>query len=220
MSIKLYNYFRSSTSYRARIALHLKNLNFEYIPVHLLKDGGEQNKSSYRDLNPMGGVPTLNQGDFNLGQSSAILEYLDESYPNTYQLLPENKQLRGKIRQFCQIINADTHAYGNLRTMAYLEKTFKATEQQKKEWIQHWMSEGLKACEKMISKTSGKYCFGDDVTMADVFLIPQIFSAQRFDVDMSSFPTLMKVNNECLKHEAFLRAHPLKQVDTPEELRK
>lgn len=221
MSLKLYNYFRSSTSYRVRIALHLKNLSFDYIPVHLLKDGGEQNKSTYRELNPIGGVPTLVHNSLILGQSTAILEYLDENFPYSFQLFPKEPQQKAKVRQFCQIINADTHAYGNLRTLQYLEKNLQATEEQKKTWVQHWITEGLTACERSLSQNHKmKYAFHhNSITAAEVLLIPQIFTAQRFEVDLKPFPQLMRINDECLKIPAFQMAHPFRQIDTPEELR-
>lgn len=218
-SIKLYNYFRSSTSFRVRIALNLKGLPYDYIPVHLLKDGGEQNKPDYRTINPMGGVPTLVDGSVTVAQSSAIIEYLDETYSHTYQLLPKDTKSRAKIRQFCQIINADTHAYANLKTLQYLEKNFTADDHKKKQWIQHFVSQGLSACEKMISENKTTYSFSNSVTAADVFLVPQIFTALRFDVDLSPFPHLKRVYDECLKHPAFIKAHPFRQTDTPEEFK-
>lgn len=252
-SIKLYNYFRSSTSYRVRIALHLKDLSFDYIPVHLLKDGGEQHTTAYRKLNSMGGVPTLVDLKKPIAQSSAIIEYLDEAYTDSYQLLPKDLYQRAVVRQFCQIINADTHAYANLRTLQYLEKDLNVNEENKKIWIKHWITLGLTACEKMIeayqkqhnnnnnstdhnysadheqdtSNTSEvknrtkptKYCFSNEITAAEVFLIPQLFTAERFAVNLDNFPNLKRINEECLKHPAFIKAHPFRQIDTPDELK-
>lgn len=219
--LKLYNYFRSSTSFRVRIALHLKKLDFQYIPVHLLNHGGEQNQAAYRSINPMGGVPCLIDGDLPpLAQSSAIIDYLDEAYPQTYPLLPESPIERAKIKEFCQIINADTHAYGNLKTLQYLEKSYGANQDQKNEWVQHWTNLSLAVCEKILLESSGKYCFGDKITAADIFLIPQIVTAQRFGVDTNQYPTIMKIFNECMRLDSFQKAHPFQQIDTPEELRK
>ena len=218
-NITLYNYFRSSTSYRARIALHLKKLNFEYKPVHLLNNGGEQNSAEYRAINPMGGVPTLVHMGHAIAQSSAIIEYLDEAFPQTYQLLPKDAVTRGHIREFCQIINADTHAYGNLKTLGYLTKNFAMKDDQKSAWLNYWMNEGLSACEKILEKSSGQFCFGDTVTAADVFLVPAVTTAQRFEVDTKKYPNITRVFENCRVEEAFLKAHPFRQVDTPPELK-
>lgn len=219
--LKLYNYFRSSTSFRVRIALCLKNLDYDYIPVHLLNHGGEQNQPAYRAINPMGGVPSLVDKDLPpIAQSSAIIEYLDEAFPQTYPLLPQNPYQRAKIREFCQIINADTHAYGNLKTLQFLEKNFGASQDKKNEWVQHWINSSLAVCEKILLTSAGKFCFGDQITAADVFLIPQIFTAQRFGVNTDQYPTITKIYNQCMQIDGFQKAHPLKQIDTPEDLKK
>jgi maleylacetoacetate isomerase/maleylpyruvate isomerase len=218
-NITLYNYFRSSTSYRARIALHLKKLTFEYKPIHLLNNGGEQNSEAYRKINPMGGVPTLVHNGHSIAQSSAIIEYLDEAFPQSYQLLPKDIVTRAHIREFCQIINADTHAYGNLKTLGYLTKNFSMKDDQKSAWLNYWMHEGLTACEKILEKSSRKFCFGDSPSAADVFLIPAITTAQRFEVDTKIYPNMTRVFDHCLKEEAFLKAHPFRQIDTPAELK-
>lgn len=218
-NITLYNYFRSSTSYRARIALHLKNLTFDYKPVHLLNNGGEQNSEQYRALNPMGGVPTLVHNGHTIAQSSAIIEYLDEAFPQTYQLLPKDAVTRAHIREFSQIINADTHAYGNLKTLAYLTKNFAMKDDQKSAWLNYWMNEGLSACEKILTKSSGKFCFGDQATAADVFLVPAVTTAQRFEVDTKRYSNITRVFEYCTKQEAFIKAHPFRQIDTPAELK-
>lgn len=222
-NLALYNYFRSSTSYRVRIALALKNLPFDYKPIHLLNNGGEQHSAEYRALNAMGGVPTLVheiQGQKNvIGQSMAICEYLDEAFPQSYQLFPKDPYKKSLVKQFCENINADTHAYGNLRTLQYLEKNFGANEDQKTKWIHHWTTAGLTACEKILEKHSGQFCFGDTVTAADVLLVPQIFTAQRFKVPLETFPKINQIVNHCNSLEAFKKAHPFRQIDTPEELR-
>ncbi len=215
--IKLYNYFRSSTSYRVRIALHLKNLDFEYIPVHLINNCGEQNSETYKKLNPSGGVPTLIHNNQIISQSFAIIEYLDEAFPQTYQLLPKDFFARAKIRQICESINADIHPLTNLKVMQHLEKNNHFNTDQKNQWIQKWIQQGLTAVEKILEITSKNYSFGDTVTMADLFIIPQIFSAERFHVDMAAFPRLKKINQDCLKLDAFKKAHPMNQIDTPPE---
>lgn len=219
----LYNYFRSSTSYRVRLALEVKNLTFEYKAIHLLNNGGEQHSSEYRALNPMGGVPSLvhetNGQKRVLGQSMAICEYLDEAFPQSYQLFAKDPYKKALIKQFCENINADTHAYGNLRTMKYLEQNFAATDEQKKQWIHHWTIAGLTACEKMLNQHAGKFSFGDEITAADLFLVPQIFTALRFNVPLDHFPQVIKVVDRCNSLGAFLKAHPYRQIDTPAELR-
>lgn len=221
--LMLYNYFRSSTSYRARIALEVKKLSFEYKPIHLLNNGGEQHSAEYRALNPMGGVPTLvhetNGEKRVIGQSIVICEYLDEAFPQSYQLFPKDPYKKALVKQFCENINADTHAYGNLRTLQYLEKNFGATEDQKAQWAHHWTTSGLTACEKMLEKYSGTFCFGNEITAADVFLAPQIFTAQRFKVPLEAFPKIMQIANHCNSLDSFKKAHPLRQLDTPADLR-
>lgn len=215
----LYNYFRSSTSYRVRLALEVKKLSYEYKPVHLLNNGGEQHTAEYRALNPMGGVPTLVHGSNVLGQSIAIVEYLDDAFPQSFQLFAKDAYKKALIKQFCENINADTHAYANLRTLQYLEKNFAANEEQKTNWIHNFTITGLTACEKMLEKYSGQFCFGDEITAADVFLVPQIFTALRFKVPLDKFPLITKIVNHCNTLEAFKKAHPLCQIDTPPELK-
>lgn len=212
----LHNYFRSSTSYRARIALHYKNIPFEYQAVHLLKS--EQHSPGYRKLNALGGVPTLIHNGKIIPDSYAIIEYLEEIVP-TPPLLPRDPYRRARIRQVCEIINSSMHPMGNLKTLQYLEKHNAYTQEQKEAWAQHWCDQGLEALDKTLREFSGTYCFGDTVTMADVFLIPQITTCQRFKVDTSKFPLLMNIFDNCQKLEAFIKAHPFRQVDTPEENR-
>lgn len=217
--LKLYNYFRSSTSFRVRIALEIKQLSYEYVAIHLLNDGGEQNKAEYRKLNPMGGVPTFEHKNFLLAQSDAIIEYLDEAFPLTHRLFPNDIHQKAKVREFCQIINADIHSYGNLKTLQYLEKNFSATDETKNKWVQDWFTQGLHACETHLQKSSGQYCFADTLTAADCFLVPLVFTANRFKVDLSNFKTISKVNENCLKLSAFQKAHPYRQPDTPQDLK-
>lgn len=212
----LHNYFRSSTSYRARIALNYKNIPYEYKAVHLLK--GEQHSPEYKKLNPIGGVPTLIHNGKIVPDSSAIVEYLEEIVP-TPPLLPKDAYLRARIRQVCEIVNSAIHPLGNLKVLSYLEKTHAYTPEQKEAWIQHWCNQGFEALEKNLQEFSGTYSFGNAITMADVFIVPQIVTAQRFKVETSKFPLLMKVFDNCQKVEAFSKAHPFRQVDTPDDLR-
>lgn len=213
--LKLYNYFRSSTSYRARIALELKNLNYSYIPVHLINNGGEQNSEAYRNLNPMGGVPTLEHNGKHISQSFAIIEYLDEVFNTGVQLLPSDPYLRAKVRQVCEMINADIHPLQNLKVTNYLEKEMHIVADSKQIWLNHWISDGLSALEKTLQPLAGDFCFGNSVTAADVLLIPQLFTANRFKVDFSRLKTLVRVFENCEKLEPFKKAHPYRQPDTP-----
>ncbi|MBC7370721.1 MAG: maleylacetoacetate isomerase [Bdellovibrionaceae bacterium] len=212
----LHNYFRSSTSYRARIALNIKKIAYDYKAVHLLK--GEQLTPEYLKLNPSGGVPTLIHNGKAIPDSSAIIEYLEEIVP-TPALLTKNTYLRARIRQACEIINSSTHPLGNLRVQNYLEKNHGFKPEDKEIWIGHWYDKGLEAMEKTVAEFAGKYCFGDTITMADLFLVPQLLTAERFKMDLTKYPTLLQVYNNCNKLEAFQRAHPFRQPDTPAELR-
>lgn len=209
----LYNYFRSSTSYRVRIAMHLKNLSFKYHPVHLLNNGGEQYTAEYRQLNPASEVPTLMQGDFKLAQSMAIVEYLDQVAPHP-RLIPSESQKAALVRQFCENINC-AHAYGNLKTLAYLEKTLGLNATQKRDWIHHWQHRTLQGLETLLTRFAGTYCFGAEITAADVFLIPHVFTAKRFEVDLSAYSNIQRINTTCEQHPAFKKAHPANQPDTP-----
>jgi len=212
----LHNYFRSSTSYRARIALNIKNIAYDYKAVHLLK--GEHLLPEYKKINALGGVPTLIHNGKVLPDSYAIIEYLEEIVP-TPALLPKDKYLRARIRQACEIINSGTHPMGNLRVQVYLEKNYGFKPEDKETWVRHWYDQGLEAMEKTIQEFAGTYCFGETVTMADLFLIPQLTTAERFKMDLSKYPTLTRVYENCNNLEAFQKAHPFRQSDTPEELR-
>ena len=213
----LYNYFRSSTSYRARIALHHKSLAFEYKPVHLLNNGGEQNSDEYKRLNPAGEVPTLIHMGKAIGQSMAIIQYLEDLFPQN-PLLPKNSYEKAKVLQVSEGINCG-HSLTNLKVMAKLQKDYSLLDEQKKEWTQSWMNKLLESCEKQIKSTTKTYAFGDEVTVADLFIIPFLFSAERFEVDISRYPLIAKIKLNCLKLESFQKAHPMNQIDTPAELK-
>lgn len=212
----LHNYFRSSTSYRARIALNFKGLPFEYKAVHLLK--GEQLSPEYRKLNPIGGVPTLIHNGKIIPDSYAIIEYLEEIAP-TPALLPKDAYLRARIRQVCEIINSTMHPMGNLRVLRYLEEKNNYNQNQKDEWVQHWGTLGLESLEETLKEFAGLYSFGDNVTMADLFIIPQVVTCQRFKIDTGKYKLLTQIFDNCQKLEAFSKAHPFRQPDTPEENR-
>lgn len=211
-NLLLYTYFRSSSAYRVRIALNLKGVPYSLVPVHLLKDGGQQNSERYKLLNPSQQVPTLADGDFLIGQSMAILEYLEERHPNP-PLLPKNQQQRAIVRQLCEIINSGVQPLQNLSLTQYLDGTLQLTSEQKTQWLHHWMHKGLQSFESLLRLYSGKYCVGDQITLADCFLIPQIFSSQRFKLDLSNYPLCREINDRCLKLTDFLRASPEKQPD-------
>ncbi len=215
----LYNYYRSSTSYRVRIALNLKNIPFDYKSVHLLKNGGEQHFLDYKKLNPLEEVPTLVHNGKSIAQSLAVIEYLEEIQPQP-TLFPNNAYSKAKIRQFCENINSFLHPLSNLKVLQKLESDLQYTSEQKNAWVQYWYGKGFQALEEMLIQFSGKYCFGDQITAADVLLVPCVFTAKRFQVNLDPFPLCRKVNDECLKHSAFAKAHPGQQPDTPESEKK
>lgn len=214
----LYNYFRSSTSYRVRIALHHKGLSFEYIPVHLLSNGGEQHKAQYRSLNPIGEVPTLVHKGQAIAQSMCIIEYLDEVVPQK-NLFPKDPFKKSKVRQVCENINCSIHPLQNLKTLQFLEKEFGFDQDKKNKWTHEWIDRGLIATEKILQDSAGRFAFGDDMTAADLFIVPQLFSADRFGVNIRNYSLLYRLFEECNKQDAFFKAHPYRQMDTPADLK-
>jgi len=212
--MKLYTYFRSSAAYRVRIALNLKGLAYDAVPVHLLRDGGEQLTDSYRALNPSALLPTLDDDGSVIGQSLAIIEYLEETRPHA-PLLPAGAADRARVRALALTVAADTHPLGNLRVLKYLKGQLKVSEEVKLEWQQHWLQLGLATLERMLADDprTGRYCHGDTPTLADCCLVPQVFSAQRFGVDMTPYPTVMRIHAACGELPAFQQAHPSQQPD-------
>lgn len=207
MSIKLYGYWRSSCSWRVRTALELKEVKYEYIAVDLSR--GEQ-RNEFKRINPMGQVPTLVVGDQYFTQSLPVVEYIDEKFPGL-NLFPTDLNLKTKTRSICEAINSGIQPLHNPSVMG------KVPEKERKEWGYHWVKNGFVAIEKMLKETAGKYSVGEDVTAADIFLIPQVSVAiHRFKVDMSEFPIISRVYAALEKHEAFVAAHPYQQPDTPE----
>lgn len=209
-----HGYFRSSSSYRCRIAFNLKGLDYEFRPVHLVKDGGQQKTAAYRALNPQGLVPTLEVGDDILTQSPAILEWLDETYPEP-RLLPQDAMGRARVRAFTQVIACEIHPLQNLRVLQYLKDVYQEEQDGLNRWCQRWIGDGLAACEDLLSKynNGAPFCFGDTPGMADIYLMPQVFSAQRFNVDLTEMPNINRIAANCSDVEAFAKAHPKEQPD-------
>jgi len=219
MSLKLYTYFRSSAAYRVRIALNLKGLDVDMAPVHLLRKGGEQLEQAYRSINPEGLVPALvdendEEGSQVLTQSIAIIEYLDEMYPEP-PLLPSAPLDRAYVRGIALAIACDIHPLNNLRVLRYLVRDLGASEDAKNAWYRHWCENGLAALEKRVSADgrAGKFCFGDTPTMADCCLVPQLANARRVDTDLSQMPTLLRIEANCVQLDAFQQAAPARQPD-------
>jgi maleylacetoacetate isomerase len=213
--MKLYTFFRSSASYRVRIAMNLKGLPYEPELIHLSKDGGGQNQPAFRALNPQGLLPVLVDDEGNtLTQSLAILEYLEELHP-AVPLLPSDPLGRAQVRSIALAISCDIHPVNNLRVLQYLGGTLGLTEDQRNIWYRHWTESGLAALEAMLARSgkAGKFCHGDTPTLADCCLVPQIFNARRFDCDLSKMPTLTRINDACLALDAFAQASPQQQPD-------
>ncbi|MGO9064049.1 MAG: maleylacetoacetate isomerase [Myxococcaceae bacterium] len=211
--MKLYNYWRSSCSWRVRIGLYWKQQPFSYLPVHLLKDGGQQKAEPYTRLNPMQSVPLLEVEDggrlFHLAQSMAILEYLEERWPEP-PLLPADRLARARVRQAAEIVNSGIQPYQNTSVQKHVKHELHADE---KAWARHFISHGLRALEALLRSTAGRYSVGDQVTLADCFLVPQLYHARRYEVDLESFPTLTRVEAACTALSAFQAAHPDRQPD-------
>ncbi|MCS6204678.1 maleylacetoacetate isomerase [Shewanella baltica] len=214
--MKLYGYWRSSAAYRVRIALNLKGISAEQLSVHLVRDGGEQHKAAYSALNPLELVPTLVMDDEldadALSQSLAIIEYLDEIHPQS-PLLPASALERAHVRAMALTVACEIHPLNNLRVLQYLTQTLGVDEAAKNTWYHHWVASGFAALETLLVRHSGRYCFGDTVTLADLCLVPQVYNAQRFNVDLTPYPNIMRVWAECNQLEAFADAAPERQAD-------
>ena len=201
----LYDYFRSSAAYRVRIALNLKGLAYDSVPVSLLDNA--QRAPEYLSKNPQGLVPALLDGEQLLTQSLAICEYLEETYPQP-ALLPNDAIGRARVRALALSIACDIHPLNNLRVLRRLEAQFAADQAGKDAWYQHWIQSGFEAFEQQIQSTHGQYCFGDTVTLADLALVPQVYNARRFNCDLSAYPTMLAIEQRCLALDAFARATP------------
>lgn len=205
--MKLYNYFRSSASFRVRIALELKGLSYEYLPVHLVK--GEHKQAGYAAISPTALVPTLELASGErLGQSMAIMEYLDETHPSP-PLLPADAVGRATVRALAQLIACEIHPLNNLRVLKYLTRDLKVDEEAKNTWYRHWVRDGLEAFERQVAALpASTYCYGDTPTLADCCLVPQIFNGKRFNVNFDGLPRTMAAFDACMAHPAFQKAQP------------
>jgi maleylacetoacetate isomerase len=214
-ALTLYDYWRSSACYRVRIALNLKGLRYAQKAVHLLNDGGEQHAAGYREVNPQQVVPSLVDGQRVIRQSLAIIEYLDEAYIETARLLPALARDRARVRAIALLVACDVHPLNNLRVMQFLEREYAIGQPAREQWSRHWMQEGFGALETMLAgdAATGAYCLGDAPTLADACLIPQLYNAKRFGVDLAPYPTIRRIDAQCLSLPAFDAARPENQPD-------
>ncbi|WP_106003705.1 maleylacetoacetate isomerase [Magnetospirillum gryphiswaldense] len=212
--MRLYTYFRSSAAYRVRIALNLKGIDFQAVPVHLVRNGGEHKSADYLALNPQGLVPALETDGQVLTQSLAILEYLDETHPDP-ALLPADPLGRARVRAIAQAIACDIHPINNLRVLQYLGGTLGLDQAAKDDWYRHWVETGLQAVEAMLAadRRTGVFCHGDQPGLADCCLVPQVFNARRFNCDLTALPTIMRIAERCEQIDAFNQAAPAQQPD-------
>lgn len=216
MSYQFYTYWRSSAAYRVRIVLNIKQLTAEHIPIHLVKDGGEQHSARYKAVNPQGLVPALVDGDFTIGQSLAIMEYLDEVHPQ-YRILPKDAKARARVRDIALAVACDIHPIQNLRVRQYVAKEYGVGEEGAQDWMRHWMALGFEGIEAKLAGESatGKLCHGDEPTLADICLIPQMANARGMQLDIAAFPTIARIDEYARTLQPFIDAAPENQPDTP-----
>jgi len=212
--MRLHTYFRSSASYRVRIALNLKGLAYTSVPVHLLRDGGQQHADSFSSLNPARLVPVLEDGAATITQSLAIIEYLEEQYPSP-SLLPADAPSRARVRSLALSIACDIHPLSNLRVLRYLGSAFELTDAQRDSWSRHWIGTGFEALERQLagSAHTGTYSHGETPSLADCCLVPQIANARRVHLPLEGYPTLLRIHDNCLRLPAFAAAAPAAQPD-------
>lgn len=215
--LTLYTYWRSSAAYRVRIGLALKGLDYASEPVHLVQDGGQQHAPAFRALNPQELVPVLRHDGRLLRQSMAILEYLDETWPQRGPLLPDDAPGRARVRALAQAIGCDVHPLNNLRVLQHLENTLGQGPDGRQDWIHHWTGSGLDALEQLLGADpdTGRFCHGDVPGMADCVLVPQLYNARRFGMDLARWPVLARIERACLALPAFVAAAPEAQPDAP-----
>jgi maleylacetoacetate isomerase len=212
--MKLYTFFRSSASFRVHIALNLKGLKYEQAPIHLRRGGGEQLSAAYKAINPQALVPALEDGGKILTQSLAIIEYLEERYPQP-PLLPRDPADKAVVRSMALIIACEVHPIQNLRVLQYVKREYNQSDEQVNRWAQHWIDLGLAALEQTIVAQArrGRFCFGDTPTLADICLVPQLGNARRYGCDLSPYPAIMEIEKNCMALPAFADAVPEKQPD-------
>ncbi|MBT3534999.1 MAG: maleylacetoacetate isomerase [Rhodospirillaceae bacterium] len=210
--MKLYGYWRSSAAYRVRIGLNLKNLEVEEEFVHLQRL--EQRGDDYLTLNPQGLVPTLIDGDVCLSQSLAILEYLDETHPEP-PLLPSDPAGRARVRQLAQVVACDIHPIDNLKVLNFLTNEMGVSDEGRLTWYRHWVNQGLEGLEGLVAShpATGRFCHGDQPSLADLCLVPQLYNARRFDVNLDLYPILQSIDAACQSLQAFTKAAPEAQSD-------
>jgi maleylacetoacetate isomerase len=212
--LKLYTYWRSSAAYRVRIALELKGLRYDALPVHLGRGGGEQRGPDFLRVNPQGRVPALEHDGRVLTQSLAIIEYLEETWPEP-RLLPIAAAARARVRALAQLVACDIHPLNNLRVLRYLGETLGQSEQARDDWYRHWIRDGFAALETLLAQSpdTGRHCHGDTPGLADVCLVPQVYNARRYGCDLTPFPTIVRIEQAGNALEAFRRASPGCQPD-------
>lgn len=212
--LKLYGYWRSSAAYRVRIALNLKGLDCEQVPVHLVRDGGEQHRPEYAATNPQRLIPVLQHGQRMIRQSLAIIEYLDELWPDP-PLLPIAPRERARARALALLVACDIHPLNNLRVLQYLEREYNAPLSEREAWIRHWIEDGFAAFEALLVEdlSRGEFCEGESPGIADCCLIPQVYNARRFGVNLDPYPNIRRIEAACLALPAFDAARPELQPD-------
>lgn len=215
-ALTLYSYWRSSAAWRVRIGLNLKGLEYRIEPVHLIRDGGQQHAPTYRALNPQQLVPVLTDGERVMRQSLAILEYLDEVYPER-PLLPATARGRERVRSLSLLVACDIHPLNNLRVLQYFEHEWNVPQPERDGWVRHWIAEGFGAFEALIAghPSTGEFCEGEHPGMAECCLVPQLYNARRFGLDLSAYPTMLRIEAACEALPAFAQAHPDRQPDAP-----
>lgn len=215
-TIRLYSYWRSSASYRVRIALNLKQLKHEIIPVNLIRDGGEHRQDEFHRLNPQERVPVLIDGGRVIRQSLAIIEYIDEMYEGE-RLMPGTARERARARGLAQLIATDISPFANLSVLQYLEHEDGMPQVERERWARTWIERGFAALEELLADnpSTGAFCEGDVPSIADCCLVPQVYNARRFEVDLTPYPTILRINDTCLEMPEFDAARPERQIDAP-----
>lgn len=211
--VRLYSYWRSSSAYRVRIALNLKGISYRQKHVHLVRDGGEQNRPDYREVNPLGLVPALEHDGQTIVQSMAIIEYLEEVFPER-PLLPADFIERSRVRSIAQSICSEIQPLNNLAVMQYLKDRMQQPDESVRAWYSHWIDRGFSAVEAWLSSSgSGEFCHGNSPGLADCYLVPQVYNAERFSCDLDPYPNIQRITARCREEDAFVRAAPENQAD-------